>query len=258
MTTKPLSDKPELSRRQFVIGSTVAATGSVLFGFSDVALAAKMQRGTMPFVPDPAAIPHVVTSSNYEFFGSEEVAFLNAAVGRLIPTDELGPGAADAGCVLFIDRQMAGAYGRADGWYMQGPWPEGEEGQGFQSRMTPAETYRAGIRAVDDYCRSHFDAKRFHALTSSEQDALLTGLEKGDIKLEGVKAKEFFALLLQNTLEGFFADPLYGGNRDMAGWKLIGFPGARYDYRDAVEKHGQRYALPPVGILGRKTRLPKI
>jgi gluconate 2-dehydrogenase gamma chain len=56
---------------------------------------------------------------------------------------------------------------------------------------------------------------------------------------------------MANAMEGFFADPIYGGNRDMAGWKLIGFPGARYDYRDHVGKHNQPYPLPPVSILGR-------
>ncbi len=80
---------------------------------------------------------------------------------------------------------------------------------------------------------------------------MLSGLETGAIELKGVKSAEFFALLLQNTQEGFFADPIYGGNRNMAGWKLVGFPGARYDYRDWVERHNEKYPLPPVGIMGR-------
>ena len=71
------------------------------------------------------------------------------------------------------------------------------------------------------------------------------------MKLEGADGKVFFETLLQNTKEGFFADPVYGGNRDMAGWKMIGFPGARYDYRDWIDRHNQRYPLPPVGIMGR-------
>jgi gluconate 2-dehydrogenase gamma chain len=56
---------------------------------------------------------------------------------------------------------------------------------------------------------------------------------------------------MQNTVEGFFSDPLYGGNKDMAGWKLIGFPGARYDYRPYVSRHGEKLDLEPVGIMGR-------
>ncbi len=58
-------------------------------------------------------------------------------------------------------------------------------------------------------------------------------------------------MLLQNTVEGFLADPMYGGNRDFIGWKLIGFPGPRYDYTDEIEQYNKRYTLPPVGILGR-------
>ena len=68
---------------------------------------------------------------------------------------------------------------------------------------------------------------------------------------EGTNGRAFFELLLQNTREGFFADPVYGGNRNMVGWKMIGYPGSRYDYRDWVERHNERYPLPPVGISGR-------
>jgi len=80
---------------------------------------------------------------------------------------------------------------------------------------------------------------------------VLTSLEKDEIKFNPVKGKAFFDLLLQNTIEGFFSDPIYGGNRDMVGWKLIGFPGARYDYRPYVKLHNQRLSLAPVGIIGR-------
>jgi gluconate 2-dehydrogenase gamma chain len=88
-------------------------------------------------------------------------------------------------------------------------------------------------------------------LDAAQQDQILSGLEKDEIQLAGASGKDFFETVLQNTMEGFFADPIYGGNRDMAGWKLIGFPGARYDYRDHVTKHNQPYPLPPVSILGR-------
>lgn len=79
------------------------------------------------------------------------------------------------------------------------------------------------------------------------------------VEIEGVTDDSFFAVLLHNTLEGFFSDPLYGGNRDMAGWKLIGFPGARYKYRPYVAQHGKRLAIEPVALhsrsgLGSSTR----
>jgi hypothetical protein len=55
-------------------------------------------------------------------------------------------------------------------------------------------------------------------------------------------------MFLQNVMEGFWSDPIYGGNKNMIGWKLIGFPGARYDHRDFVSRHGEPYPLPPVGL----------
>ncbi len=92
----------------------------------------------------------------------------------------------------------------------------------------------------------------FARLSKDHQDEVLATLEKGEAKLPGpIEASAFFELLLQNTVEGFFSDPLYGGNHDMAGWKLIGFPGARYNHREFVSHHGQPYPLPPVAIGGR-------
>jgi gluconate 2-dehydrogenase gamma chain len=123
--------------------------------------------------------------------------------------------------------------------------------QGYQSPDAPAARYRAGLKAVADYVKTTFSGKSFAGLAPADQDKVLAGLETGSIALQGANAAEFFALLLQNTEEGFFADPIYGGNRDMAAWKMIGFPGARYDYRDWVERHNEPYPLPPVSIMGR-------
>jgi gluconate 2-dehydrogenase gamma chain len=114
----------------------------------------------------------------------------------------------------------------------------------------PAARYRGGLQAVIGYVKATFSGKSFAELAPADQDKVLAGLETGTIALKDVKGAEFFALLLQNTQEGFFADPVYGGNRDMAGWKLVGFPGARYDYRDWVERHNEVYPLPPVSIMG--------
>jgi gluconate 2-dehydrogenase gamma chain len=111
--------------------------------------------------------------------------------------------------------------------------------------------YRQGLAALDKYCRGAFAGKPFAQLSDEQKDQVLTGLEKGPIQLDGASAKGLFEQILKNTQEGFFADPVYGGNRDMAGWKMVGFPGARYDYRDWVTRHNERFPLPPVGITGR-------
>jgi gluconate 2-dehydrogenase gamma chain len=168
----------------------------------------------------------------------------------LIPNDELGHGALEAGVPRFIDRQLAGPYGQGDHFNLQRPMPKGTDTQGWQMGA-PGEVYRATIPQVNRWAA---DAKGrpLAGLEAADQDAVLKALESGEAQLKGaVDAKAFFKLLLQNTIEGFFADPIYGGNRDMVGWRLIGFPGARYDYRDAVARHGERYPLPPVGLMGR-------
>ena len=120
------------------------------------------------------------------------------------------------------------------------------------SALTPAALYRAAIRAIDERVANQGGAESFAKLAGADQDAFLKTLEAGKAELGGgVEAKTFFELLLQNTMEGFWSDPIYGGNRDMAGWKLVGFPGARYDHRPYVTRHGERYPLPPVGLKGR-------
>ncbi len=181
-----------------------------------------------------------------------ERAFLEAAVDRLIPADDLGPGGREAGVAFFIDQQMGGPFGRAERWYMAGPWKEGTDTQGYQLKLTPAQLYRRSIAAIDAYCAGRYGGKAFARLDAKTQDEVLHGLEKGDIDLDGPPAKDFFEMLVQNATEGFFADPIYGGNRDFAGWKLVGFPGPRYNYVEEIKQFGKPYPLPPVGLAGRE------
>ncbi len=196
------------------------------------------------------------TSGHFEFLSASEAAFIDAAIDRLIPSDALGPGAVEAGVTVFIDRQLAGPFGKAVDWYMQGPWAAGTEQQGYQQRRTPAELYRAAIKVIDARARQTSNMS-FDALTTTEQDDMLHTLEDDKIDLGDVSAKTFFTLLWQNTQEGFFADPIYLGNRSFAGWKLIGYPGPRYNYDDAIRHFGERYPLPTVGLMGRDpSRLP--
>src|SRR5262249_39772669 len=108
-----------------------------------------------------------------------------------------------------------GTVRKAEGLYMRGPFADGTPQQGDQSPLTPAARYRQGLAALDKYCRSKYAGKSFAQLPDSEKDKLLSGLDKGEVRLEGANGHAFFELLLQNTQEGFFADPVYGGNRDM-------------------------------------------
>jgi gluconate 2-dehydrogenase gamma chain len=226
-----------------------SATAFVVVG---TALArARTLTGALPWEPGTATPPIVVRPGPWLFFTVDEAATVEAAVDRLIPPDNRGPGGKDTGCAVFIDRQLAGPYGRSEGLYTRAPFMPGAATQGYQMPDAPAARYRAGLRALADYIKGNFGGKSFRDLAPQDQDKVLKGLESGSIELKGVKSAEFFTLLLANTQEGFFADPIYGGNRDMASWKLIGFPGARYDYRDWVDRHNEPYPLPPVSIMGR-------
>jgi gluconate 2-dehydrogenase gamma chain len=234
-----------ISRRGFLTG-TVAAGSSAPFVLPSIA---REYSGAEPWTPSAAQVPQLASPAPGKFFTPEERKFIDAAVDRLIPKDEW-PSATEAGVAHFLDDQLAGPFGRAQSWYMQGPWEKGEDSQGFQSRLAPAPLYRAAIKAVDQHCRDKYSGKPFAELSTSDQDEVLKGLEKGDVALKGVDAKTFFTMLLQNTIEGFFSDPVHGGNKDMAGWKMIGFPGARYDYRPYVSKHNQKLDLEPVSVAG--------
>ena len=233
-------------RRRALLASTAA--GLLLAAASPRAATI---RGALPWKRDAGSPPVPVRPGPWTFFTPEEAADVEAMVDRLIPPDPQTPGGKDAGCAVFIDRQLAGPYGTSQALYMRPPFHEGTKEQGLQSPVTPAVRYRRALAAIDKHCKDTFAGKSFAQLPDDLKDKLLTGLEKNEVQLDGASGHAFFDLLLKNTKEGFFADPVYGGNRDMAGWRMIGFPGARYDYRDWVLRHNERYPLPPVGIAGR-------
>jgi gluconate 2-dehydrogenase gamma chain len=129
--------------------------------------------------------------------------------------------------------------------------------QGLQAPSTPAQLYRRTLAALDAFCHANYAGRRYAQLPAGEQDRIIAGMENGSLQLQGTSATPFFETLLQDTRCGFFADPVYGGNRDMAAWKMIGFPGAQYDYRDWVERHNERYPHPPISIAGRHAASPQ-
>ena len=198
-----------------------------------------------------------IESTTLLFLTRAEADFIDAASSCFIPSDDLGPGATEAGVTFFIDRQLHGAWGAMARGYRLGPWPEGTPQQGYQSPLTPREVYRTAIREIDAWCETQY-RKRFADLPKSQQDALLKLLDAGELTLESVSGTLFMNLLWTNTQEGFFADPVYGGNRNKVGWRLVGFPGVAAAYTEHVERHGQPYSVEPVGIddmLGRAVEL---
>jgi len=183
-------------------------------------------------------------NASYLFFNAQEAAFIEAAVTRLIPPDELGPSALQAGVPNYIDKQLHGAWGAGERLYRSGPWQQGTPQQGYQLPLTPAELFRTAMRGIrDDLTRN--GGTPFETLQGPQQDAYLTRLQNGSVDLGSVPSKVFFDSLWGMTVEGYFSDPVYGGNKDMAAWAMIGFPGAYGAYYDLVDRYGIAFDHPP-------------
>ena len=196
----------------------------------------------------PRATAPPTTSAGYTFLTAPEAAFVEAAVDVLVPADELTPSGTDLGLAVFIDRQLAGAWGTGDRLYRQGPWRKGVPGQGYQLPLTPAEFFRASIDAANRYCKNTY-SKEFDQLASAEKQRVLEGLDQSKITLDGVPGKQFFDMFYQATMEGLFADPIYGGNRNKAAWKMIGYPGViAVHATNIVTYRNKKYVVEPVGI----------
>ena len=189
--------------------------------------------------------PHAPT-----YFRPGEWEFLIAAVSRLIPTAGEGPGAIEAGVPEFVDRQMELPYGHGAYFYLRGPFhPESDATLGYQLRYTPREIYRLGIEDASVVCkRDH--GRDFARLDPPTQDHFLGAMEHGELTFSRVPAVVLFAQLLENAREGYFSDPMYGGNRNMVAWKWIGFPGARADFTDWIDQAGTQYPYGPVSVGG--------
>ena len=163
------------------------------------------------------------------FFDEHEAAIVSAAASRIIPSDETGPGAKEAGVVIYIDRQLAGPYGTDRKRYTAPPFEEGPKEFGYQGKANPQEIYREGLKNL----------KGFDHLSPAEQDAALKQIE----------SSLFFTLLRQHSIEGMFCDPMHGGNRNMVGWQMIGFPGPHMSYYGDIDKyHGEAFRPKPTSV----------
>jgi gluconate 2-dehydrogenase gamma chain len=194
----------------------------------------------------PAAEP---AAEGYEFLNLDEAAFVEALVDHMVPADELTPKGTDIGINIYIDRALGGAWGKGERLYMQGPWKVGVPSQGYQLPLTPAQLYRAGIAATNAFCRNTY-GKVFDRLDEKQREEVLIGLSTGKVTFDnGLPVRVFWTTVYQAVMEGMFSDPIYGGNRNKAGWRLIGFPGAIAVHRENVEKYRDKpFPTDPVSI----------
>ena len=205
----------------------------------------------LPWIPNAGSPPAAAVAGPWLFFTVDEGRTVEALADRVIPPDPETPGGKDSGCAVFLDRQLAGPYGQQDGLYVRPPFLKGAKNQGRQSERGPAQEYRERLAALDNACKAKLGGKSFHELSDADKDRVLGGLESGQFKLDGVDGKAFVEQVVKDVQMGFFADPIYGGNRDMVAWKMIGYPGSRYNYLDWVNRHNEKFPLPPVSMTGR-------
>jgi gluconate 2-dehydrogenase gamma chain len=194
-----------MRRRHFLTFSATAVGGVLVFTLDRHPMRVHAQSDRKIRVP-------------LRFFDEREALLVSSATARIFPTDATGPGASEAGVVIYIDRQLAGPYGRDRYRYTQPPFDDGVPEQGYQGKATPREIYREGLRLL---------GQDFDRLTPAAQDE----------KLRSIETTYFFRLLRQHTIEGMFSDPMHGGNADMIGWQIIGYPGPYMTWADDIDKH---------------------
>lgn len=258
---------PHVSRRLFLksSGAAIATAGAT----APVAVSVAAQDAT-PATPTTAAEdlgPAIL------FFNEAESEMVEAITARILPGTPDDPGAREAGVVYYIDRELAGTnQGYTVKTYTQGPYTSVTEDQasveatsrtdtyqvvpvreadvsryGYQSILTPQELYRRGLESLAAYAESEY-GDSFTALTEDQQDAIVEALVADEAPgFDAPSGSQFFTMLRNHTIEGMFSDPLYGGNRDMVGWRLVGYPGARGFYT-AEEMANPDFSADPVSL----------
>ncbi len=231
-----------LPRRTFLLGAGLAGT-AIAAGISE-------QAEAQPAAPAPAAAaPATADTEPFVTLTPAEAAFIVAAVDTLIPADEFSPSGSECGVAIFIDRQLGSAWGGGAKMYRSGPFHKGKPEQGYQLALTPREFVAAGIVAANEWTRKNFNGKDFDRLVASDRVTALKAMEESKAQFENFDARAFFGQLHALAMAGFFADPIYGGNRDKVAWKMLGFPGLPATYADKIDAYrDKRYVAEPQSI----------
>ena len=225
------NEKGQMSRRDFIRKGGYVAGGAIGGGILGGYLTQYMTKN--PKVDVVEGQVERYTQALMYFSNAEDFKVLSLASERIFPADELGPGAIELDVPYYIDHQLAGTWGNNARDYMMGPFFKGIETQGFQSHLRRNEIFSQGIAKIQSYSQDKYK-KKFTELADNEQDEVLTAFEAGKVSMQGVTSSDFFNLLKRAVIEGVYADPLYGGNRDMGGWKMKEYPGNQMSYLDKI------------------------
>lgn len=233
---------PIIPRRRFLVDAGATGAGIAALTTSAPAEAASNRAGdsSTPSADDPVKALLVLTA--------EEAAFFSAVADTMIPADALSPSGTECGIPTFIDRQLASAWGAGAKMYRAGPFHKGLPEQGYQLSLTPRDFFAVGVQAANAWSRKSY-GKAFDRLTAQQQIEALSAMEEGKAEFEDFDARTFFQQLLAITMEGYFSDPIYGGNRGKASWRMLGFPGLPATYADKIEQYrNKRYIADPQSI----------
>jgi gluconate 2-dehydrogenase gamma chain len=232
-----------IPRRRFLVGAGIAGT-AVASGLTPANPATPAAAQTASnAAPAPAAQAEPLLALN-----ETEHAFVVAAVDTFIPADELSPSGSECGCAVYIDRQLASAWGGGAKMYRAGPYFKGKPEQGYQLPLTPAEFMSAGIAAANEWSRKTY-GHDFDRLDPNKRVEAMKAMKSGKAEFANFSSRALFARLLAMTMEGFFGDPIYGGNREKASWRMLGFPGLPATYAHLIDEYrNKRYAGEPKSI----------
>jgi gluconate 2-dehydrogenase gamma chain len=220
-------------RRAFLIKvASAAGAGSLaaIVPAPDAAAAAAAS------APDDASFPPYLSLS------PDEATFVEALVNAMCPADEYSPNGVECGLATYIDRQLAGSFGKGAGRYQQGPFRTGRPELGLQLPLTPEEFCKAGIAAANAACMLD-RAKPFAQLTATDADQFLKAVSENRVDSAGISLLLWFnEIVYPLFVEACFADPMYGGNRNAVFWKMIGYPGLPATHaNDMVKYRGRPY-----------------
>jgi gluconate 2-dehydrogenase gamma chain len=229
-----VDDQNELQRRRsFLLKAGLAGVASL----SSLPLPA--QASTAKARPTTKSEP---PPNTYFSLGPDEAAFVEALVNILCPADELSPSGVDCGLAIYMDRQLAGPYGQGDRRYLRGPFKQGKPELGLQLPLTPEQFFKAGVAAVNAACiRAH--GSTFDQLAPASTEAVLKDIDAGRMTDDRLPLASWFnEIVYPLFIEGCFADPMYGGNRDAVFWKMLGYPGLPATHSvDMVRYRGKPY-----------------